>query len=609
VPVGAADTADEATETEARPGMKRTLARRPWVWVACCAALLAGCSPTYYKEDADKSVYRILHSAEARTVGAPPAFTLETTGSSALDALRKERGEFGPAGADEKVDASLDPAKVEGGIPVVKGAIRLTLRDALRLAAEYSRDYRTQKESLYLSALALTLERFQWEPQLEAKVGITHSREKNQIVDTEVFLEDGTVETVEVERQGVDTWSGDSAISVSKLLALGGTVTVKLATDVLKVANGGRPQAAASVLTGEFLQPLWRGAGRLVAREDLTQAERDTIYAVRTFARFRKSFCVGITSSYYRVLQSRDAVVNAWRNWDSIRLTRERTEAEAAAGRRAEFEVDQARQQVLTAQSSWVTALQRYQEAVDAFKIDLALPADARIELDPAEIERLRDAGLGAAGITFDDAIDAALNRRLDLLNAVDGVADAERKVEIAQNGLGTDVDLRLLANVPSTDRHNRPLKLPFHRGTYSAGLDVDLPLQRTVERNAYRQALINLDRAARGADEERDQVSLSVRQDWRNLREAAESYEIKLASVELARRRIESTSLLLQRPDSNVKVRDVLEANDALLEAENALTSALINHTLARLDLWRDTELLQVDAQGVWQDIANAQD
>ncbi|TFG88614.1 MAG: hypothetical protein E4H17_02085, partial [Gemmatimonadales bacterium] len=84
------------------------LARRLWGWAACGAALLLGCSPTYYKEDADRSVYRILHSPEARTKGAPPAFTLETSGDSALEALRQERGEFGPAGGNADVDASLD---------------------------------------------------------------------------------------------------------------------------------------------------------------------------------------------------------------------------------------------------------------------------------------------------------------------------------------------------------------------------------------------------------------------------------------------------------------------------------------------------------------------
>ena len=39
-------------------------------------------------------------------------------------------------------------------------------------------------------------------------------------------------------------------------------------------------------------------------------------------------------------------------------------------------------------------------------------------------------------------------------------------------------------------------------------------------------------------------------------------------------------------------------------MNAQNALTRALIDHRLARLALWRDTELLRVDEHGVWQDM-----
>ena len=126
------------------------------------------------------------------------------------------------------------------------------------------------------------------------------------------------------------------------------------------------------------LQPLWRNAGRLVARENLTQAERDTVYDVRSFARFRKTFVFEITSSYYNVLRQRDNVTNAWQNYKDVQLTVQRTESEAAAGRRPEFEVDQARQNALRARDSWVQALRRYAERLDRFKVSLALPADGK---------------------------------------------------------------------------------------------------------------------------------------------------------------------------------------------------------------------------------------
>src|SRR5204862_7575410 len=45
-----------------------------------------------------------------------------------------------------------------------------------------------------------------------------------------------------------------------------------------------------------FIQPLLRGAFRQVALERLTQAERNVLYQVRAFARYRKGFYVDLTT-------------------------------------------------------------------------------------------------------------------------------------------------------------------------------------------------------------------------------------------------------------------------------------------------------------------------
>ena len=44
----------------------------------------------------------------------------------------------------------------------------------------------------------------------------------------------------------------------------------------------------------------------------------------------------------------------------------------------------------------------------------------------------------------------------------------------------------------------------------------------------------------------------------------------------------------------------DMLEAQDSLLLAQNALSGALIEYTLARLNLFLDMELLEFDATGI---------
>ena len=97
------------------------------------------------------------------------------------------------------------------------------------------------------------------------------------------------------------------------------------------------------------------------------------------------------------------------------------------------------------------------------------------------------------------------------------------------------------------------------------------------------------------------DEVKLDVRDAWRKLQEARASYDIQQTSLTLARRRVDSTTLLTQAGRANT--RDLLESQDALLEAQNALTGALVDHTIARLEFWRDTGVLEVGENGMWKE------
>ena len=569
---------------------------------ALATALAVGCTPTYHRKDADREVYRILQKVRARELGLESLFSIEAPEQTAVAWLCRRRGldaeALGPPAA-----ATSETQELKDGLPVRGNVLLLALRDVLELSARHSRGYQAQKEALYLAALTLTLERHRWKPTFLASLtgARTNAPEEN-------------------------SKNASGTFGVSKLLALGGEATIKLTTDVAKFAVSRPRYTVGSVLTAEVVQPLLKGGGRLVARENLTQAERSLVYAVRDFARFQRTFCVQVTSAYYRVLQARDQVTNRWQNYQRVRGSRQRTEALAGAGDLAEFEVDQARQDELNARNAWVIALREYREQLDEFKVTLSLPADAPVELDPREIDKLRDAGLGVVKLTLERAIEVALARRLDLLNTKGQLEDSARHVALARNGLAPDVNVRFAASLASAQRireldvlapdetgalvpvgsrtvidRRRPLVFHTDKGTYTSALEMDLPLDRKAERNAYRSSLIDLAQALRDLDQQIDQVKLNVRQAWRNLLEAAESYRIQLASVTLAQRRVESTNILLQRGDA--KPRDVLEANEDLVNAQNALTRTIVDHVLARLALWRDTELLRVGDDGVYQE------
>ncbi len=102
----------------------------------------------------------------------------------------------------------------------------------------------------------------------------------------------------------------------------------------------------------------------------------------------------------------------------------------------------------------------------------------------------------------------------------------------------------------------------------------------------------------------ERDYVTLAdktkklVRDDFRSLDSAWASYLIQREALDVARSRVESTTIFQQAGKAGT--RDVLEAQNALVKARNGLVSALVKYRMAGLQLKRDLSLLKVADDGI---------
>ena len=393
--------------------------------------------------------------------------------------------------------------------------------------------------------------------------------------------------------------SSGAGVGFNQLLADGAQVSTSIAIDWARFLTGDPRTSLGSVLSASVTQPLLRGRGRKIAQENLTQAERNALYQIRAFNRYRQSFVVSIVNDYYRVLQRSDIVTNALNNYNSRVESRKRLEMEAEAGRKPPFEVDQARQSELNARDSHIQALQSYEQQLDEFKITLALPTSTQVVLDQNELKALESIGVTEPEYELNAAIETSLAQRLDLANSADAVDDAERKVVVAADNLGAELNLVGSANAaspPGTDFK----RVQFQNGTYALGLEGSLPLDRKAERNAYREALIALEQRQREYQNDADEVELDVRRAYRQLREYAERYTTQKNSLALSETRVESTTFLLQA--GRVTTRDLLESQDALLEAQNSVTAALVDHAIAKLSFFRDIGVLQVKPDGMWE-------
>ncbi|MHC4333524.1 MAG: TolC family protein, partial [Planctomycetota bacterium] len=99
------------------------------------------------------------------------------------------------------------------------------------------------------------------------------------------------------------------------------------------------------------------------------------------------------------------------------------------------------------------------------------------------------------------------------------------------------------------------------------------------------------------------DEIKLDVRNELSGLLQSRESFKIQAKSVVLAEKRVKSTELFLQAGRGQIQMRDLLDAQDDLLSAQNRLTSAAVSYRVAELELQRDMGLLKIDERGLWQE------
>ena len=597
--------------------------------ITCLFFVQAGCrTPSEYRQEADKVASDIITEKQEEALGKTEPFSIERpsdilrrrlmteqqllySSEASLGTDQLDRIEYWPK--DEYPQAGSSP---DANIPIdPNNPLKITLVDALQIGARNSDEYQTSKEDVFRAALDLDLERNDFRNIFRAQA------QSLMISDTSG---DSTVTTV--ENSGI--------LGVTRTLENGIELGAALAIDLANLLTQGGASSLGLTADTTVSIPLLRGAGKHIVTEPLTQAERNVVYATWQFERFKRTFAVNVAAGYFTVLRQMDSVANSEENYRSAIASARWSRRQADAGRITQIDVDRATQRELEARNGWISAKAQYRNRLDAFKSSIGLPPDARVELDPNDLEQLRDRtsdmvkaivegtesetsqetppadapivlvlpsneDVGPLEIDESLATQLAFENRLDLRAAIGSVYDAQRQVVVRADALRADLTLGGTATFADDDDGSQS----FDDARYTALLSLDLPIERTAERNAYRKSLINLERATRDVQRLEDQTKVAIRTELRTLLESRESLKIQALSVVVAEKRVRSSTIFLEA--GRIEILALLDAQDDLLSAQNSLTSAIINYRIAELALQRDMGLLQIDTNGLWREFS----
>ena len=652
----------------------------------------------------------------------------------------------------------------------------ITLEQAVELGSLNSREFQDRREDLYLAALPVTFERFNFAAQFAA-------------INQTIREWAGSESPVGQQNR----WLVGSTVGLRKFFATGALLLVQLTNDTVINLAGAQPRTLSqSVLELDLVQPLLQGAGKTVALEPLTLAERNLLYEMRDLARFHKLFFVSVAGGtgeipgigYLPTLLTLSRLRNEMKNEEAFGQTLKYFQALAGGGSISKLQVDQIELAYLAARSTVLQRKQDFAFALDRFKLQLGVPTNLPLEIDDSTLEplfaqtqryeslqesytttltklqelkqlkpkelrpglkqfiqdaivlqgiplqaqiltsweaweklakghegridelvktrrklqeqitileaeqkpvttelrkklfdtnleidlgslevmlRSYEAGKGEfqrivdrLGVVLaqgrveqmaalarrwpglppvylhgqnllDEAKKAepmvqtivgqtALANRLDLQNERARVADAWRGIGFSANSLlGTfDVGYNLKASTPPGAA--KPLAFATSRTQQQLRFNTSLPLVRKLERNIYRQSLIDFQRQRRTLMAAEDQIVLDVRQHLRRLQQLTENYEIQRRVVELAYLQVTLALETFRAPPAPNEQRDaataaaaltqqLLNAQRAVPQAQNDLFAIWVDYITTRMAFYRDLELMRVDTRGVWID------
>ncbi len=348
----------------------------------------SGCSRSHYRQSADRSSYQLIRSRLIDPRWRLPTRPVEPRSQSRMaltsnldcspkppdDAAAKRYMDC-PDGHNntkywDKI-ATADGIESPAWLDVLPrnedGEVTLTKELAIELGLLHSRDYQTQFENVYLSALTLTGNEFEFSTQWSGGAGTQYSATGADLGDNRLL-------------QVFDR------LGFRRNLAAGGQV----ATSVLNTFfwDFGTHQVGSNGLfVSSFTQPLLRGAFRHVRLENLTQAERNLLYDVRNFARFRRRFYLDVSSNYLSLLTQVQSIRNAQTNIESLQQNLIEHQEMQALKMVSQIQVDQIFQEYQNGRLVLLSSEQNLTSSLDQFKFQLGLPPWVPFKIDESLLQ------------------------------------------------------------------------------------------------------------------------------------------------------------------------------------------------------------------------------
>jgi len=212
-----------------------------------------------------------------------------------------------------------------------------------------------------------------------------------------------------------------------------------------------------------------------------------------------------------------------------------------------------------------------------------------------------------------DEALNIARANRLDWMNNRAALVDTWRLIQYNANSLRAGMNVVFSGDMSTTG--NNPAQFRAPTGSLRVGLQFDAPFTRLLERNNYRQSIIDYQQQRRQLILYEDGIQENLRVLLRNMELDKVNLEIQRRAVVIAIRRVDETREVLNQPPpppqpgqtagqlGPTSAFNLMTALDDLRASQDALASVWLDYYATRMRLAREMGTMKLDERGMWID------
>jgi outer membrane protein len=315
-------------------------------------------------------------------------------------------------------------------------------------------------------------------------------------------------------------------------------------------------------------QPLFRGFGEDVNLDNVRSAEFSKETVVRNIYQTKVNISLEMITTFYNAIKHSN--INSMYDIMATKLQGHAAVAMAKGkvGLATPMETYRAEIQLKEAEGSATQASEAYQDALDRIKVILSLPLKTEIALVAPVPPDYTPLELSAA-------IDTALKNRIEIEQARAEIQEAERKSLVMKQNTLPGVNLVMsVGQYDMADTFGQAATLSQNR--WNVALQGSTDLQRTVEKAAYQQSLLNVKMLRLDLENRMEEIGKQVRKQWNAFKEDEKRIRIRKEQMQQAREKLAL---------AEVKYAHGMADNFDVIEAETELQRAKVMLLTAEMD------------------------